>query len=70
VLAPAATPKPIVASLSAALQKILAGKVVQQRFEALGVEARGSSPEQFTAFLKKEEARWSPIIKQANIKAE
>lgn len=70
VLAPAATPKPIVASLSAALQKILAGKVVQQRFEALGVEARGSSPEQFTEFLKKEEARWSPIIKQANIKAE
>jgi tripartite-type tricarboxylate transporter receptor subunit TctC len=70
VLAPAATPKPIVASLSAALQKILADKAVQQRFETLGAEARGSSPEQFAQFLKKEDAQWTPIIKQANITAE
>ncbi|MDR6860235.1 tripartite tricarboxylate transporter substrate binding protein [Variovorax guangxiensis] len=70
ILAPRATPKEIVVRLSDALQTILADKAVQARFQALGSEARGSTPEQFTAFLAKEDARWMPVIKQANITAE
>lgn len=70
ILAPRATPKEIVVRLSDALQKILADKAVQAKFQALGSEARGSTPEQFTEFLAKEDARWMPVIKQANITAE
>lgn len=70
VLAPAATPKTIVVRLSVVLQKILADKTVRQKFEALGAEARGSSPEDFARFLSAEEARWTPIIKQAHITIE
>jgi len=56
--------------LSQALQKILADKAVQARFETLGAQARGSSPGQFTEFLTQEDARWMPVIEQANIHAE
>ncbi|HEY9025436.1 MAG TPA: tripartite tricarboxylate transporter substrate-binding protein, partial [Burkholderiaceae bacterium] len=67
---PQGTPKEIVARLSAALQKILADEAVRARFQTLGSEARGSSPEQFARFLAKEDARWMPVIKQSNISAE
>lgn len=70
ILAPRATPKEIVVRLSDALQKILADKAVQAKFQALGSEARGTTPQQFTEFLAKEDARWMPVIKQANITAE
>jgi tripartite-type tricarboxylate transporter receptor subunit TctC len=70
ILAPAATPKDIVHKLSAAIQKILAQKAVQDKFETLGSEARGMSPEQFTQFLTKEDDQWTKVIKQANITAE
>jgi tripartite-type tricarboxylate transporter receptor subunit TctC len=70
ILAPQATPPDIIIRLSEALQKILADKAVQAKFQVLGSEARGSSPEQFSQLLTKEDARWTPIIKQANITAE
>ncbi|MCW5263180.1 tripartite tricarboxylate transporter substrate binding protein [Verminephrobacter eiseniae] len=70
ILAPRATPPAIVERLSQALQKILADKAVQARFETLGAQARGSSPGQFTEFLTQEDARWMPVIEQANIHAE
>lgn len=70
ILAPTGTPPDILARFSEALQKILADKAVQARFETLGAEARGSTPKQFTQFLTKEDARWMPVIKQANISAE
>jgi len=70
ILAPKGTPQDIVVRFSAALQKILADKAVQEKFQILGAEARGMTPEQFTQFLTKEDQRWIPIIKQANITAE
>ncbi|MES2183735.1 MAG: tripartite tricarboxylate transporter substrate binding protein [Pseudomonadota bacterium] len=70
ILAPKGTPQDIVVRFSDALQKILADKAVQEKFQALGSEARGSTPEQFHQFLTKEDNRWTPIIKQANISAE
>lgn len=70
ILAPVGTSPAVLQRFSEALQKILADKAVQNRFETLGAEARGSTPEQFTKFLAKEDARWMPVIKQANITAE
>jgi len=70
ILAPRGTSQEIVVRLSGALQKILADKAVQEKFQALGSEARGSSSEQFIQFLTQEENRWIPIIKEANINAQ
>ena len=70
ILAPAATPREIVAAFSNARQKALADKTVMQKFEALGAEARGATPEQFGQYLKKEDDTWTPIIRKAGITAE
>ncbi|MGC3983626.1 MAG: tripartite tricarboxylate transporter substrate binding protein [Pseudorhodoferax sp.] len=70
VMAPAATPRDIVVKFSAALQKILADKAVQEKFQNLGAEARAMTPEQFGQFLAKEDAQWTRVIQQSNISAE
>lgn len=70
VMAPRNTPEDIVARLSAALQKILTDKAVQEKFKVLGSQARGMSPDEFGKFLDKEDKRWIPIIKQASISAD
>lgn len=69
LLAPAGTPKDIVDKLSVALGKVLKDKQVIEKFDALGAEARGSTPEEFHRYLKKEDATWTPVIKRANINA-
>lgn len=69
VLAPQQTPVEIISKLSAAMQEILADPAIKQRFEELGVEAKGMNPQAFTAFLDKEDQRWIPIIKSSNISA-
>ncbi|WP_295853839.1 tripartite tricarboxylate transporter substrate binding protein [uncultured Xylophilus sp.] len=70
ILAPAGTPKEIVVRFSDALRRILADKAVQEKFQTLGAEARAMSPDEFQRFLAKEDARWTPVIKQSNITAE
>jgi tripartite-type tricarboxylate transporter receptor subunit TctC len=70
ILAPAGTPREIVAAFSAALNRALAEKAVQQKFDGLGAEARAMTPEQFAQYLKKEDDTWSPIIRKAGITAE
>jgi tripartite-type tricarboxylate transporter receptor subunit TctC len=69
LLAPKGTPADIVERLSLAMQKILKEKDVMDRFDGLGAEARGSTPEAFREYLSKEDARWTPIIKNAHITA-
>jgi tripartite-type tricarboxylate transporter receptor subunit TctC len=70
LFAPTGTPRDIVKRLSDALAKILQDKVVIEKFAALGAYARFSNPEEFTEYLRKEDAKWTPLIKRANIRAE
>lgn len=70
LMAPAATPQPIVDRLSAESKAILADASVKQRLAALGLQAVGSTPAEFASFVDKETARWSRVIKQAGIKGE
>jgi tripartite-type tricarboxylate transporter receptor subunit TctC len=70
LLAPAGTPAAVVAKLSDAMQKILRDPAIVQKFYAAGGLARPMSPEEFSAYLAKEEATWMPIIKSANIRAQ
>jgi tripartite-type tricarboxylate transporter receptor subunit TctC len=70
VFLPAGTPKPIVDAYSSALVKIMANPDLKERFAGLGVEAIATSQDEFKAFLASENAKYSKLIADNNIKAE
>lgn len=63
LLAPAATPKPVVDRLNAALNKALADKDLQQRLIQLGMEAAPSSPDELNQLITADLGRWGPVVK-------
>jgi tripartite-type tricarboxylate transporter receptor subunit TctC len=70
LFAPAGTPDAIVAKLHGAMAEILREPAVVDKFDKLGAEAVAMLPEDFTAYLTRESAKWIPIIRKANIKAD
>jgi len=70
LFAPAGIPGDIVQQLNAALTKILVERPVIEKFDGIGAEARASGADEFLSYLQKEDAKWSPVIKQANVVAE
>jgi tripartite-type tricarboxylate transporter receptor subunit TctC len=68
VLAPAGTPKPIIARLHGELVKILKLPDVVQRLDGLGFEIVGSTPEQFGAYIKSEIRKWEKVVKASGAK--
>jgi tripartite-type tricarboxylate transporter receptor subunit TctC len=63
VLAPAATPRPIVNRLSAELAKIVQAPDIRERFAALGIQPVGSTPEALGSFMQKELSKWAKLAK-------
>lgn len=61
MLAPARTPKDIIAKLNGALQKILARPDVKEKFTAQGVTAASSSPEEFQTLIETEVKQWLEV---------
>jgi len=70
VYAPAAMPKELVARIHADIVKILALPDVRERLVTLGIDRVGNSPEEAAAYLRAETARWSKVIKAANMRAD
>jgi tripartite-type tricarboxylate transporter receptor subunit TctC len=70
VLVPAGTSKDVTARLHQEIIKIIDEPDTKERLAALGLEPVGDSPEQFSAQLKVEMAKWTRIIRAANIRAE
>lgn len=68
LLAPAATPKPVLAQLNAALQKALAQKDVRDKLSAAGGEVEPGSAEALATLLHNERARYDKAIRAGNIK--
>jgi tripartite-type tricarboxylate transporter receptor subunit TctC len=69
-LAPAGTPREIVSRLSAETARIVASPDIRARFEQMGVEPVGGTPEQAARFLEDEVAKWAKVITAANVKLE
>ncbi len=69
-VAPAGTPRDVVAKASADIAKVLAMKDVQETFSKQGIEVRPSTAEEMSAVIKADLVRWGKIVKDANIKAE
>lgn len=67
IAAPAKTPRAIVERLNKEINAALASPEVRQRLQGLGVEAQGSTPEQFREFLVAEIAKWRDVIERAKI---
>jgi tripartite-type tricarboxylate transporter receptor subunit TctC len=69
-LAPAATPRDIVKRMSAEVAKAISANDIRNRFDALGIEPVGNTPEQAGKFLADEIAKWSNVITTAGVKPE
>lgn len=68
VFLPAGVPAPIATKLQQALQDVLKEDEVKQRLADMGAQPVGSTPADFAAFLKKEDAKWGEVVKKGNIK--
>jgi tripartite-type tricarboxylate transporter receptor subunit TctC len=68
LVAPAATPKPIVAKLHAEVQKALQTKEVRERMNAVGGEVVPGSAEMFSNLIRSERVRYDKLVREANIK--
>lgn len=69
-VAPAGTPREIVARLSAEIQKAMASADLRERYVTLGMDPAANTPEQMAALMRREHERYATIIRNANIKLE
>src|SRR5579859_3706184 len=70
LFAVAGTPREIVARLQAEVAKVLRLAEVRERLAGLGADGVGSTPQEFAAFVRAENARWSKVIREKGIRSE
>jgi tripartite-type tricarboxylate transporter receptor subunit TctC len=68
VLVPAGTPKTVVTRLHDETVKVLKLPDVSQRLDGLGFEIVGSTPEQFSVYIKSEIKKWEKVVKASGAK--
>lgn len=64
---PAATPKPIIEKLNQAIGEVIPDPAIQSKAAQMGMEMRASTPEQMTARMKADIAKWGAVIAKAGI---
>lgn len=67
---PARTPSEIISRWHREVARVLTISEVRERFAALGTEPVGSTPQAFEAFLRTEIAKWTQLVKDANIRVD
>jgi len=70
VVVPTGTPAAVIEKLHQAFARALSIPEVKERIVGLGADPVGNSPEEFSAFIKKEIATWSKVIKEVGITIE
>ena len=70
VVAPAGTPKDVVAKLNIEINRILNLADVKERFGTSGIDIVGGAPEVFEKQIREQVATWGKVVKDANIKAD
>lgn len=66
--APSKTPPEIVRKINADISRVLAIPELTQRFEAVGNEVIGSSPEEAVAIIREDTERWARLVKERNVR--
>lgn len=69
-LAPKGTPREIVNALNRILVAAIKSPEIERTFRERGAEAIGNSPEEFSAALTADRARWAEIVRQTGIRAQ
>ncbi len=70
VFASAGTPRDIVAKLNAEVARIVNLPDIREKLDGMGVEPLGNSSEQMAEWIRREIARYGPVVKAANISAD
>ena len=70
LMAPARTPAAIIEKLAQSVAKAVTANDLLERFKRDGIDAVGSTPEQFRAQIAREIPQWRDVIQSANIKPE
>ena len=70
LLAPAATPKPVVETLSRDANRVLADADVRAKMRAVGADPAGDTPDEFARFIRDDQAKWGKLMREAGIKPE
>jgi tripartite-type tricarboxylate transporter receptor subunit TctC len=70
LVAPAATPKDLLAKISTDVHKALQDQGLRDKVTALSAAVVGDTPEQFGATMRADSEKWARIIREANIKAD
>jgi tripartite-type tricarboxylate transporter receptor subunit TctC len=68
MVVPAATPRSVISRLRAEIVKAMSVPEIREKLIAQATDPVGSTPEEFGAFRKSEEAKWGRVIKAANIR--
>lgn len=67
LVAPAATPKPIINRLNLEIRKTLAQQTVVDRLASQGIEVEYTTVAEFDKFIKQDAARWAKLVQQSGI---
>lgn len=70
ILLPAGTAREIITRIHQAIEKVVHAPETRERYAVIGTDAIASSPEEFSAFLRDETAKWARVAKAAGIKPE
>jgi tripartite-type tricarboxylate transporter receptor subunit TctC len=70
MFAPAGTPQEIAAKLTSEVRRIVARPDIRDRLAGMGVEPLGNTSEETAEWIRREIARYGPVVKTAGIKAE
>jgi tripartite-type tricarboxylate transporter receptor subunit TctC len=70
VVAPAGTPKDVVATLNRAAVKALGNPALRERLIKLDAEPVANSPDEFRALIQREQTLWSKVVKDTGAKVE
>lgn len=68
LLAPAATPRPVIDKISADVQSVIASPAYAARVKQAALYPQGSTPQELDAFIRSEIAKWEKVIREANIR--
>lgn len=63
-------PRPLEAKINADLIKVLASDALKKRLDDQGIDVQSSTPEELVAHVRVEIAKWTKVVKEANLAAE
>jgi tripartite-type tricarboxylate transporter receptor subunit TctC len=70
IMAPAGTPKAVVDRMSAEINRIIQSPEGREQILKFGLLVTGTTPEEFSAIIRRDTPRWGEVIRKAGIKAE